>query len=57
MGPSARAGKILQAAEDQDDADEQADEERRRGSGRCRRMAPSCVLAAIEPAIAITGTT
>ena len=36
MGPSASAGKILQAADDEDDADQQADEQRavgREGAG------------------------
>ena len=56
-GPKGQRREILQAAQDQDHADEQADEQRAVGREGARPTAGPSVLAASDPAIAMTGTT
>ena len=49
-------GEEGQAADDQDDADQQADEQRRRAVGKVPAEAGTIFLAASEPAMASIGT-
>ena len=55
-GTEGHGGEILQAADDEDDADQQADEQGAFGRERAGE-GWAFFLAAMAPAIAITGTT
>ena len=55
-GAEGQGGEVLQAADDEDDADQQADEQAAVGR-ECAGRGWPFFLAAMAPAMAITGTT
>ena len=56
-GPERERGEVLQAGEDQDDAEQQADEQRPIGRERAGRGRRLLLGRERPPAMAITGTT